>query len=419
MELTPDVRIIIAQLRAKVQNFLETVSEACLSQEGDENMRFRKLGNTNLLVSEIAIGCGGFDGKTQMQVCDEMRHAMDKGVNFLDLFASNPDVRSNVGAAISGRRKEIIIQGHIGSAWENGQYLRTRDIAETEKAFEDQLNRLGTTYIDIGMIHYVDAMSDWEAIKNGPFMEYVLELKRLEKIHHIGLGSHNQDVAIAAVESGLIEVLMFAINPCYDMQPGDEELEKLWATESYAVSLHNQDAGRKHLYELCESKGIGIDVMKAFGGGDLLSKDLSPFGKAFTVVQCLHYALTRPAVASVMVGSRSNAEMDEALSYITADEISKDYSEVLANLDGHSFSGHCLYCTHCAPCPVGIDVAAVTKYLNLCLAQKTVPETEREHYSLLPHHASECIKCGACEERCPFDVSIRDNMIRAAEIFGH
>ena len=77
-----------------------------------------------------------------------------------------------------------------------------------------------------------------------------------------------------------------------------------------------------------------------------------------------------------------------------------------------------MYCGHCAPCPVGISVADVTKFLNLCLAQGSVPETVREHYALLPVHASSCIECGACESRCPFHVEVRENMRRAAEVFG-
>lgn len=381
-------------------------------------MKYRNLGNTGLSVSEIALGCSGFENKDQEEVCGEFHYAMKRGVNFLDLFASDPVRRSNLGVAITGQRDKIIIQGHIGSAWQNEQYLRTRDTDLTKDAFEDMLTRLGTDYIDIGMIHYVDALADWENIKNGSFMEYVLSLKESGKIHHIGISSHNPDAAIAAVKSGLIEVLMFSVNPCYDMQPGDENVEKLWADESYTLSLHNQNAVRKQLYELCESRGVGIDVMKAYGGGDLLNGELSPFGKAFTPAQCIHYALTRPAVAAVMVGFKEIAQLDNALAYLDATESERDYSGVLSGLDKFTFSGHCLYCGHCAPCPVDIDVAAVTKYLNLCLAQGAIPDTERGHYELLNHHAGECTACGQCEKNCPFDVKVIDNMQKAADVFG-
>ena len=77
-----------------------------------------------------------------------------------------------------------------------------------------------------------------------------------------------------------------------------------------------------------------------------------------------------------------------------------------------------MYCGHCAPCPKGIDIAAVTKYLNLAKAQGSVPETVREHYAALSHTALECVHCGQCETRCPFEVPVRENMKQAAEMFG-
>ena len=382
-------------------------------------MRYRKLGKTGLSVSEIALGCSGFENnKEREKVCAEMHYAMERGINFLDLFASEPALRDSIGAAIAGRRDKIIIQGHIGSALHDGQYQRTRDMDLTKEYFEDLLKRLGTDYVDIGMIHYVDSVEDWEGIKNGPFLEYILELKQSKKILHIGMSSHNPVVSIEAIKSGMIDVLMFAVNPCYDMQPGDEDVEKIWADESYENPLRNQDAARKELYELCESMGVGIDIMKIYGGGDLLTAEMSPFGKAFTPVQCIHYALTRPAAAAVMVGCKNTDEIDAALAYPDATDAERDYTGVLSGMDKFTFSGHCLYCGHCAPCPSGIDVAAVTKFLNICLARDSVPDTERGHYELLGHHAGECIACGHCEKNCPFDVKVIDNMAKAAELFG-
>lgn len=77
-----------------------------------------------------------------------------------------------------------------------------------------------------------------------------------------------------------------------------------------------------------------------------------------------------------------------------------------------------MYCGHCAPCPKGIDVALVTKFLNLAKAQGSVPETVREHYAALSPAGGDCISCGACEARCPFGVPIRENMGQAAALFG-
>lgn len=106
------------------------------------------------------------------------------------------------------------------------------------------------------------------------------------------------------------------------------------------------------------------------------------------------------------------------IAYENAPDEEKDYAPALAEFPKISWSGHCMYCGHCAPCPKGIDVAAVTKFLNLVVAQREIPETVREHYRTLPHKASECVSCGACEKRCPFQVKIIENMRKSAEIFG-
>ncbi len=132
----------------------------------------------------------------------------------------------------------------------------------------------------------------------------------------------------------------------------------------------------------------------------------------------MEYALSRPGVAAVMVGSRSQQEMQAALEWCTASDAEKDYASTLSGLDKFTWHGHCMYCGHCAPCTVGIDIASVNKFRNLCPAEGPIPETVREHYGALSHHASECVACGACESRCPFGVEIVAAMRRAAEYFG-
>lgn len=381
-------------------------------------MIYRKLGNTTLEVSEIGLGCEGFVGKDSAQTKQLMDIALNAGVNCMDLYSPNPDMRSNIGMALKGKRKNFIFQAHICSIWKDGQYKRTRVLSEIEEGFEDLLTRLQTDYIDIGMIHYVDAEKDWDEICNGGVMQYAKELKAQGKIHYIGMSSHNPAVSLKAVNSGLIDVLMFSINPCYDLLPATEDIEVLFDERSYEKTLLNMDPEREALYEACQRLGIGITVMKAFGGGDLLDETLSPAGKALTPCQCLHYALTRPAVASVMVGAHTEKELKESLHYEVAAATQKDYAVALAAFPKISWEGHCMYCGHCAPCPKGIDIASVTKFLNLAKAQGELPETVREHYNILEHKAGDCINCGLCETRCPFGVQIRKNMQDAKVLFG-
>lgn len=380
-------------------------------------MIYRQLGKTGLSVSEIGLGCEGFLGKDEEFTEEVFALAFDKGVNVMDLYSPNPDLHRQVGRAIASRRKDFILQAHLCTVWQNGQYKATRNIKEVRSSFELMLGNLGTDYVDIGMIHYVDSEETWARIANGEIMQYALELKASGKIKHIGLSSHNPIVALEAVKSGLIEVLMFSVNPCYDLLPGGEDVDKLFDSESYDKPLYNLDPVREELYETCQREGVGITVMKVFGGGDLLSDD-SPAGKAMTVPQCIHYALTRPAVSSVLVGCHSKEELAASLNYEEASDAERDYAPVFASFTKMNWQGHCMYCGHCAPCPKGIEIANVTKFLNLTKAQGFVPETVREHYAALKSKASDCIECGACEKRCPFGVKIIDNMRKAKEVFG-
>ena len=380
-------------------------------------MGYRALGRTGIRVSEIGMGCEGFLEKPYEEV-KAMVDAMESaGINCIDLYAPNPAFRENLGRALAGRREKFVLQAHLCSVWQDGQYKRTRNIGEVKDGFAEQLRLLGTDYADIGMIHYVDSRADWEAVHKGPVMAYARELKAAGTIRSIGLSSHNPEAALAAVETGLIDVLMFSVNPCYDLQPAGEDVEELWAGKNYEKPLVNMDPQRQALYEACQRLGVGITGMKAFGGGDLLS-ELSPAGKALTVFQCLQYALDRPGVACVMSGARSMEDLRKSAAFADAPAEERDYAAALAALPKISWVGHCMYCGHCAPCPREIDVASVTKFLNLTKAQGMVPETVREHYGLLAHKAGECIACGACESSCPFQVPVMGNMRQAAEVFG-
>ena len=381
-------------------------------------MEYRELGRTGIKVSVIALGCEGFVANEGALTEQLLNAAEQGGINCIDLYAPQPEMRSRLGKWLRGRRGKFVLQAHLCTVWQEGQYKRTREIGEVKASFEDLLTRLATDYIDIGMIHYVDSLEDWEAVAGGPVMEYARELQAQGKIRYIGLSSHNPAAAMQAVQSGLIDVLMFSVNPCYDLQPANKDCYALWDGKNYDRQLVNMDPEREALYETCSRLGVAITVMKAFGGGDLLDEELSPAGKALTVNQCLHYALTRPGVAAVMSGAHTVDEMEKCLEYTTAADVEKDYAAAFAALPKISWEGHCMYCGHCAPCPQGIDVAAVTKFLNLTKAQNSVPETVREHYAALRHHAGECVKCGACEKRCPFKVTVIQNMQEAVKVFG-
>ncbi|EHI97597.1 4Fe-4S ferredoxin iron-sulfur binding domain-containing protein [Clostridium sp. DL-VIII] len=384
-------------------------------------MEYRILGKTGIKVSAIGIGGEGFENKSYEDCKKNIDCAMSEGINFFDIYNSNPEVRSNVGKALSKySRNSFVIEGHLCTVWDEGQYRRTRNINEVINAYEDFLTRMQLEYVDVGMIHYVDDEKDFDNIFNGEIIRYAKGLKEKGIVKSLGISTHNPDIAFRAVETGLIDVILFSINAAYDMLPASEDVNILFEEDTFKnITYEGIDPKRDKLYQTCENAGVALTVMKGYAAGILLSDKESPFEKALTPVQCLHYCLTRPAVTSVMVGVSNTSQILGATAYGSASNKEKDYSEVLANAPRSSFKGHCMYCGHCAPCSKKIDIALVNKYLDLALIQEEVPETLKNHYDLLEHRASECIECGACIKNCPFGVDIIKKMKQASQLFGN
>lgn len=381
-------------------------------------MRYRELGNTGLKVSEVGFG-GEWMGGTPEETRTVMERARELGVNIVDCWMSDPHFRSNLGYAMRGHRDDWVIQGHFGSTWQNGQYVRTRDMEQVVPAFEDQLRLLETDHLELGMIHYIDDDEDFDRAFNGPFIDYVMKQKEAGVVQHIGLSTHRAEIGIRAVETGLVEMLMFSINPAFDMMPSTTSLDDLLgSSQDWSAGGPNIDPVRARFYALCEERGIGLTVMKPFAGGRLLDASRSPFGVALTPVQCIHYALTRPAVASVLAGPANVEQVEQNCAYADATPEELDYASVLAGAPLHSYSGQCTYCGHCQPCVMGIEINMVNKLYDLATMHDEVPESVRGHYEALEVRADSCIQCQSCEPNCPFGVPIAERMAAAAELFA-
>lgn len=382
-------------------------------------MNYRKILRCGLDVSEIGLGCEHLEKKDKAVVDEVVGAALDGGINILDVFMPQPEVRTLIGNAIRGARQKIHLQGHIGAVLENGQYKRTRDVAECDTFIQDFLTRLHIETIDIGMIHFVDDWDDWHTIETQGLLEYALQLKQKGIIRAIGLSSHEPHTALTAVQSGHIDVLMFSLNPSFDLLPEQTQVEALFERGTYEQgAFAGLNPVRQQLYETCAQRGVGITVMKTLSAGQLLYANSSPFGAPLTVAQCIHYALTRPGVVSTLIGCVSGEQVRQALEYEALSEQEKDYTAVLATSQYYAATGACMYCNHCLPCPQQIDIAAVHKYYDLVKNLDETPATIREHYLALHAHASDCIGCGECEERCPFGVEVIQNMAQAVALFG-
>lgn len=154
-------------------------------------MRYRELGRTGLQVSEIGLGAEWLERHNQEEVTAVIQRCESYGINILDCWMSNPEVRTKIGNAIQGHREKWIIQGHFGSTWENGQYVRNKELSAVKPAFQDLLDRLQTDYIDLGMIHFVDTEEEFHKVFEGPLLHYVKEQKAKGVIRHIGMSTHN------------------------------------------------------------------------------------------------------------------------------------------------------------------------------------------------------------------------------------
>ncbi len=380
-------------------------------------MKYRLLGRTGLKVSEIGFGGEWLERHDEAESVELLRYAHDKGINIVDCWMPDPKSRDIIGKAMEGCRDSWFVQGHIGSTYQNGQYVRTRDLKFVKPAFEDLLARFKSDYVDLGMIHYIDSMEDWNTAMNGEYIKYVHELHDKGIVRHIGLSTHNPIIGKLAVETGFIEMILFSINPAFDMRPATEDIDSMF--EGYEnCAFSGIDPDRAAFYRMCEENNVGLTVMKGFFGGRLFNAGQSPFGVAFTPAQLIHYALTRPGVSSVLCGYDTKEQVDAAVAYETATDEEKDYASVIAAAPLHSYSGQCTYCGHCKPCPVDIDIAMVNKFYDLASAQDNVPDSVMEHYRSLEHTASECIGCKGCERRCPFEVKVADRMMKTAALFG-
>ena len=381
-------------------------------------MKYRKLGKTGIKVSEIGLGAEWLQGKTLDESKDIIDYCHKEGINFLDCWMSEPNVRTNIGISIKDTREDWIIQGHFGSTWQDEQYVRTREMDKVIPAFEDFMERLQLDYLDFGMIHFVDEIEDFEEIMNGEFIKYVRQQKENGVIKHIGLSTHSPTVALLATEVEDIELIMFSINPAFDMLASINNIEVYIEDDTYNdKELEGLAPERAELYQICKEKDIPLVVMKGYFGGRLLSAEDSPFGVALTPVHCIEYCLSRPAVASIMVGVKDVGEVEAAIAYESASLKEKDYASVLVNAPKNSYEGQCTYCGHCAPCTANIDIAKVNKFYDLAKHHDEVPESIRAHHNDLAYNASDCIACGSCEDRCSFHVGIVEIMEKAKKLF--
>ncbi|HIS67883.1 MAG TPA: aldo/keto reductase [Candidatus Gallacutalibacter stercoravium] len=363
-------------------------------------MEYRKLPKGGEEISIIGLGSSGIGAAGEKEIEATVALAVENGVNYFDMAAADAAPFPAYGRALSGCRDKVYFQIHFGADYCSGKYGWTLDLEEIKRSIDWQLKALRTDYIDFGFIHCMDEESDLnKAISHGT-LSYIQDLKRQGVVRHIGLSSHTPAVVQKVLDMGIIDMLMFSINPAYDYQHGE-----------YAVGDTDERAA---LYRRCQAEGVGISVMKAFSGGQLLDAKTSPFGQALSEYQCMQYALDKPGVLTVLPGVRSRADLRRVLGFLQAGPKEKDYS-VLGSFAPSDAKGICVYCNHCQPCPAGLDIGLINKYYDLSQAGDRLA---KDHYVNLEKRATDCIACGHCEARCPFHVEQIGRMQKIGAYFG-
>lgn len=363
-------------------------------------MEYRIHPRTKDKISVIGIGTGPIYEAPEREAVETLSYACEHGVNYVDFATAGAETFRYAGLAFASVRRELLYQVHFGANYETGEYGWTTDLDKVKGQIDWQLSQLNTDYIDFGMIHCLDSAGDWEQYQENGVLDYLLEMKKSGVVRHIGLSTHTPELAGRILDSGIVEQMMFSINPAYDYQHGE-----------YAAGSAGE---RMDLYRRCEAEGVGISVMKPYSGGQLLDDRTSPFGRALTKIQCLQYALDKPGVLTVLPGVRNLDEIKEALSWLEAAPKERDYS-VLGTFTPKDVTGTCVYCNHCAPCPAGLNIGLINKYYDLA---RIGDDMAADHYAKLEKHASDCLHCGHCDRRCPFGVAQSRRMEEISEYFG-
>jgi uncharacterized protein len=372
-------------------------------------MKHRTLGGTGLQVSEIALGTEYLIDIPEKKAAGVIRRAIDGGINYFDLFWAKPEFRDIMGRAFAGVRERVYLAAHLGSTHRNGQYSVTRDPDTAAAFFEDFLERYETGYADVLFLHNCDSHEDYDRVmKPGGIKDLAVEYKRAGKAGAIGFSGHTPETSLKAVQSGVVDVLMYPVNPI-----------------GHAVEA------RDALFAECVRRNIGIVAMKPFAGGKLLAPRDSEIMKiehtgsgeravdgeaVLSPIQGINYALSTIGVSTVVPGCGNIQELEADLAYFSAPEKERDYSSVINTL-GDFARGECVYCNHCLPCPARIDIGGVIRLYETAIRFGS-PESARAAYTRLEVSASACTRCGACEKRCPFGVETMEKVLRAAEYFS-
>ena len=334
-------------------------------------MEYRVLGKTGLQVSRI-----GFGGIPIQKIDADGTRAlifklMETGVNFIDTARAYTVSEEYLGYALEGVRDKFV--------------LATKSMARTKDAMakdiDISLQNLRTDYIDLYQVHNPGAADLEKVMAEGGALEALLEAKAAGKIGHIGITLHSVELFKKALDLDWVETIMFPYN---------------------IVETQGEE-----LIAECERKNIGFICMKPLAGGAIEDADIA-----------LRFIVSNPAVTVVIPGMAEKKEIEQNVS-ATSDTspLNAEEQKKIAKIKEDLGTNFCRRCNYCQPCTAGINISGVFLFEGY-YSRYDLKEWALSRYSSMPKTASDCIECGACETRCPYNLPIRDMLKKAAAVMG-
>lgn len=334
-------------------------------------MQYVTLGKTGIRISRL--GFGGIpiqkiDAAGTRELFLQMK---DAGINFVDTARGYTVSESYIGEAIEGMRASFVLATKSMS----------RNKVGMAKDIETSLANLRTDYIDLYQIHNPNMAQLEQVLSEGGALEALLEAKAAGKIGHIGITAHSLEVFEKALTLDFVETIMFPYN----------------IVETHGTALIHK----------CAEKNIGFIAMKPLAGGALDDATLA-----------LRFIASNPDVTVVIPGMAEQKEIEQNIVAVTdtaplTDTENTKIEEIRATL-GTQF---CRRCNYCAPCTVGINIPGVF-LMEGYLTRYGLGDWAKARYDAMDKHASDCIGCGDCETRCPYDLPIREMLKTSTEKFG-
>lgn len=334
-------------------------------------MEYITLGKTGLRVSKM--GFGGIP--IQRVTADEARTLLEAveaaGINYIDTARGYTVSEELIGQAIEGRRDKFVL---ATKSMSRDKEAMTRDIGIS-------LGNLRTDYIDLYQIHNPNLQQLEQVCAPGGALEALLEAKEAGKIGHLGLTAHSLEVFQRALELPWVETVMFPYN----------------IVENQGADLMAQAA----------EKNVGFIDMKPLAGGAIEDAALA-----------LRYIAANPHVSVVIPGMYAPEEVAQnAAAVADTAPLSQAEQDKMEQIRKELGTNFCRRCNYCAPCTVGISIPNAFLFHGY-LSRYGLADWARSRYEAMPAKAGDCVECGACEERCPYQLPIREMLKKVAADFG-